>query len=71
MTAYANSSLRPQSAIMLDKIESSPEKTDVHRPVNDLGNRRCPRAGEKLLELIELARRSAPTVLVIALRIFR
>jgi hypothetical protein len=55
---------------MLDRIESSPEKTDVHRPVNDLGNRRCPRAGEKLLELIELARRSAPTVLVIALRIF-
>ena len=74
MTGHANSSVN--AAIMLKEIEfSAPEfnveKTEGHRAVHQLGSQKFTRAGEMLVELIELARRSAPTVLAIALRIFR
>lgn len=71
MTDHASSSPQMQSAMRLDGAESSAGKTVARQTMIDIGNRRGSRAGETLLELIELARRSTPTILLIALRIFR
>lgn len=67
MTAHANSSVHMQSA----RMSGEAGKTVGHHAANERYIRKVSRTGEMLIELIGLARRSAPTVLVIALRIFR